>query len=84
MEKILVLSIVISFLFFVAKMFEMKYIEKKQKPLKLIIRDTFAVFVCAMLPLVLFFQFDSKISEIFRFGEANEVVSQIFTDEPGF
>lgn len=84
MEKILILSVVISFLFFVAKMFEMKYIEKKQKPLKLIIRDTFAVFLCSMLPLIMFFQFDETITEIFRFGEPKEVVSQVFTDEPGF
>jgi len=84
MEKILILSLTISFFFFAAKIFEMKYIEKKQKPLKLIIRDTFYVFVCAFLPLILFFQFDETITEIFRFGEPKEVVSQVFTDEPGF
>lgn len=87
MEKVIILSVVISVLFFIYKIFEMKYIEKKDKPLKLVIRDTIVVFTCTFIPVLLFFQFDGKMGEIFNMsmGIENEVKPpQVFTGEPGF
>ena len=84
MEKILFLSVSITVLFFIAKIAEMKYIEKEMKPLKFIIRDSMFVFLCSFLPLLMFFQFDSQLNEFFKFGEDINQPSQIFTDEPGF
>jgi RsiW-degrading membrane proteinase PrsW (M82 family) len=84
MEKVFILAISISVLFLLGKVIEMKYVEKKAKPLKFLIRDTVMVFLCSFLPLLLFFQFDTKINEIFQLGDEPKVTSQIFTDEPGF
>lgn len=84
MEKVFILAIAISILYFIIKIVEMKYIDKQNKPMKLIVRDTFMVFGCSFVPLLLFFQFDEKIQEIFQLGEPTDVPSQIFTDEPGF
>mgnify|MGYP001238751899 CR=1 FL=1 len=83
MEKIFLLAIAISTLFLLAKIVEMRYFDK-QKPLKMVIRDTVIVLGCAFLPLLVFFQFDVKFNEIFQFGEAPTGPSQIFTDDPGF
>ena len=85
MEKVVILSVVISVLFFIYKIFEMKYIEKKDKPLKLIVRDSIVVFTCTFIPVLLFFQFDGKMGEIFNIGdESTAKPPQVFTGEPGF
>ena len=85
MEKVFILSVVISVLFFIYKIFEMKYIEKKDKPLKLIVRDTIVVFTCTFIPVLLFFQYDGKLGEIFNMGsESAATPPQVFTGEPGF
>lgn len=85
MEKVVILSVVISILFFIYKIFEMKYVEKKDKPLKLIVRDTIVVFTCTFIPVLLFFQFDGKLGEIFNMGSESAVTPpQVFTGEPGF
>tara|TARA_B100000941_G_C28411416_1_gene503674 strand:- start:138 stop:392 length:255 start_codon:yes stop_codon:yes gene_type:complete len=84
MEKVLLLTLAISILFFVCKLVEMKYIEKQQKPLKFIIRDTIIVCGCTFLPLLMFFQFDVKLNEIFQLGETPNIPTQVFSDEPGF
>ncbi len=86
MEKVLILSVLIGGLFLLIKTVEMKYFDKQAKPLKLIVRDTLIVLGCAFLPLLLFFQFDTKIAELLQMGdgEASSGPSQIFTDEPGF
>lgn len=83
MEKIFLLSIAISALFLVSKIVEMRYFDK-QKPLKLVIRDTLIVLACSFLPLLVFFQFDVKFNEIFQMGDEPTGPSQIFTDDPGF
>lgn len=49
MEKIIVVSFIITLLFALAKFIEMKYIEKKMKPLKYIVRDTIVVLMCALM-----------------------------------
>lgn len=84
MEKVLILSVVISVLFFIYKIFEMKYIDKEDKPLKLIVRDTIVSFTCTFIVLLLFFQFDGNINEIFNMGEKKVGPPQVFTGEPGF
>ena len=87
MEKILLLGFIISLLFFLVKFAESQYIEKKKKPLKVLIRDSVFVFGCSFVSLLVFFQFDNQINSIFQLeSEPSNPVksSQIFTDEPGF
>lgn len=85
MEKIFLLTIGIALLFFIIKMVEMKYFDKVQKPMKIIVRDTLYVAGAAFLPLLLFFQFDVKLNEFFQFVEDKpNKPAEVFTDEPGF
>ena len=87
MEKILLLAFIICFLFFLVKLAESQYIEKKQRPLKILIRDSVFAFACSFVTLLVYFQFDQKIGSIFHFEEDPTSVtktSNIFTDEPGF
>jgi uncharacterized membrane protein YcfT len=84
MEKVVILSVAISVLFFAYKVFEMKYVDKESKPLKVIVRDTIVVFTCVFIPMLLFFQFDGKMNEIFNMGDAPAGPTKVFTGEPGF
>ncbi len=85
MEKVVFLSVVISVLFFIYKIFEMKYVDKEAKPLKLIVRDTVVVFTCTFIPVMLFFQFDGKMGEIFNMSsETAAAPPKVFTGDPGF
>ena len=46
MEKLLVLSLVISVLYIFTKIVEMKYVEKQMKPFKFVLRDSsYCVFI---------------------------------------
>lgn len=84
MEKIFFLAFIISVVYFIFKAVEMKYFDKSPKPLKLIVRDTIIVFVCSFVPILMFFQFDGKMMEIFQMGEEIEGPAEVFTGEPGF
>lgn len=88
MEKILLLAFIICLLFFLVKLAESQYIDKKQKPLKVLIRDSVFAFACSFVTLLVYFQFDEKISNIFQFEDSASTnaskPSNIFTDEPGF
>tara|TARA_B100000925_G_C22009982_1_gene475776 strand:+ start:2283 stop:2537 length:255 start_codon:yes stop_codon:yes gene_type:complete len=84
MEKIFFLSFIISVVFFIIKAVEMKYFDKQPKPLKLIVRDTIVVFVCSFIPILMYFQFDGKMSEIFQMGEEVVGPTEVFTGEPEF
>lgn len=86
MEKVLFLAFIICFLFFLVKLAESQYIEKKQKPLKILIRDSVFAFGCSFITLLVYFQFDEKIGNIFEHDvtTTSTKASNIFTDEPGF
>lgn len=88
MEKLFVVSILITVLFCVVKFIEMKYIQKEWKPLKLLVRDAFIVFICSITSLFVYFQLDGTIHDFFNVVTENKVLNpsatQVFTDEPGF
>ena len=87
MEKILLLAISISVLFFIIKLVMMKYVEKETKPLKFLVRDAFVVFASAFLPIFVFFQMSGTFNTLFGIGGGggdNIIQTQIFTDTPGF
>jgi hypothetical protein len=87
MEKILLLAISISVLFFIIKLVMMKYVEKETKPLKFLVRDAFVVFASAFLPIFVFFQMSGTFNTLFGIGGGggdNIPQTQIFTDTPGF
>jgi RsiW-degrading membrane proteinase PrsW (M82 family) len=85
MEKPIIITIAISVLFFFAKLIEMKFIEKENKPMKFIIRDTLLVLFCAFVPIMIFFQASGPVAEMLGTSDFTaSTPTQIFTDVPGF
>jgi|UniRef100_A0A6C0JMZ3 hypothetical protein len=88
MEKTFIVSIIITCLFVVIKVLEMKYVDKEWKPLKNIIRDAVIVFACSMIGSFLLFSMDGSITDFLNVVTDNKSfnmsATQIFTDEPGF
>ena len=83
MEKPLFISVVITVVFFIVKMIEMRMSADEPKPLKYAVRDTFIVFFASFVPLLVFFQTNGNLSSLF--GAGDEIVqTQIFTGEPEF
>jgi multisubunit Na+/H+ antiporter MnhB subunit len=88
MEKIFIISTIITFLFCLVKFIEMKYLDKEFKPLKFLLRDAVMVFVCSLAAALFVFNMDGSITDFFNVltdtKTLNTATTQIFTDEPGF
>jgi hypothetical protein len=88
MQKVFLVSIIVTALFCFLKFAEMKYIDKELKPLKFIVRDAFIVLICSVIGCSIIFNYDSSISEFFNIVTDTTTITpantQIFTDEPGF
>ena len=88
MEKLLIIASIVTFLFSIFKIIEMKYITKQWTPLKYVIRDAIMVFGSAFMGLFLFFQINGTLNDFMNVvtdGKAlNLNTTQVFTDEPGF
>ena len=88
MEKLLLISLFITFLFCIVKILEMKYLEKEFKPLKHVIRDAAIVFASSMTGLFVFFNLNGSMTDFFYLvtdkKTINTAATQIFTDDPGF
>ena len=67
----------ISFIFFVCKFIEMRFVDKESKPLKLLVRDTLLSYFSVLVGNFIFSQLKSTIQEG---GSAPGV----FTDNPDF
>ena len=77
MDNVFIIAGLISFVFFVCKFIEMRFIEKESKPLKLLIRDTLLVYFSVLIGNFLLNQLKPSIQEG---GSAPAV----FTDNPDF
>lgn len=88
MEKLLIIAVLISGIFFLLKILEMKYVTKEWKPLKYIIRDSVYVFVSGFVALFVFLSMNGSINDFMNIVTDSKSSSlkatQIFTDEPGF
>jgi len=88
MEKIFIISFLITFIFCVMKFLEAKYLDKEWKPLKYFVRDAIIVLISTALGSFIFFQNNNAISELFdvvtETKTLNTASTQIFTDAPGF
>jgi hypothetical protein len=77
MENIFIIAGFISLIFFIAKMLEMRFLDKEPKPLKLFVRDTLLVYF-------------SVISGYFILEQVKPVTNivggatPVFTDNPEF
>lgn len=89
MENTILLTIVISVLFVVSKIVEMKYIENETLSMKLLAREVMMVATCVFGVLYVFFEYKGKLSEWFGLsvlGSTIDIIKppEIFTDNPGF
>lgn len=88
MEKLFVISILISIVYAIVTVVESKFIQKKVKPTKEIIREGFFVFISSLVSLFLFFKMSGTLTEFFNIitDTKTEVVktTEVFTGEPGF
>ncbi len=84
METPIMISIAAMVLFVVAKLAEMKFVEKEARPMKFLVRDALIVFVCAFMPAFAFFQMGDTVSELIGGPTVAGAPTQIFTDAPEF
>jgi len=88
MENIFIISFAITVLFMGFKLFESKYLEKEELPLKVLVRDGIIVLVCSITACFVFFNAEPYINDFFNAVTETKVLSadkvQIFTDSPGF
>ena len=79
MNNYILTSVVISFIYFIIKFIEMRFINKETTPVKEIFKNTVVVFLSSIIGGFLLDQF--KINNIF---ENIKEVPNVFTNEPGF
>ena len=77
MEKYIIHSGIISFIYLLLKFVEMRMIKKDKKEVKDLIRDTLIVYLSAMVGLYI-------ISEFMPTDSVIKTVTNVFTDTPGF
>ena len=77
MEKYIIHSGIIAFIYLLMKFVEMRMIKKDKKEIKDLIRDTLIVHLSAMVGLYIISEFMPNESVI-------KTVTNVFTDMPGF
>jgi hypothetical protein len=78
MEKYIIHSGVIAFIYLLMKFVEMRVVIKETKPIKELIRDIVIVYLSSMVGLYI-------IDEFMPSGESiKKTVTNVFTDMPGF
>ena len=88
MDQMIIISVIITAIYFTAKLLEIRYLEKKSKPLKDTVRDTIIIFCCSLLGSFIYFNCNTSFSEFFNIvtetKTLNPDTTMIFTDSPGF
>ena len=76
-----VIAGIISFAYFIIKFIEMRFIDKDNKPLKFLMRDSLLVYFSVVFGLFIVEQLKPVIQEG---GEGGVINPAVFTDNPGF
>ena len=76
MDNIYLIGLIISFIFFVTKFLEMRFITKENKSLKTIVIDTIFVYFSVIIGHLIVSQFNLQISP--------KTPAPAFVDSPGF
>ena len=88
MENLFLFAIFTTILFILAKIIEMKYIDKVWKPLRTIIRDAIIVFTSSFIASYGYFYMNGSFSDFINIVTENKILkteaTQIFTDIPSF
>ena len=77
MENIFLLATIISVTYFIAKFIEMRFIEKENKPLKFLIRDSLLVYFSVIISNFVINQINPVVNSV-------QKITPVFTDNPGF
>jgi hypothetical protein len=77
MEKYIIHSGIIAFIYLLMKFVEMRITKNEKKPVKELIRDTLIVYLSAMVGLYI-------INEFMPTQSIVKTVTNVFTDAPGF
>ena len=87
MDNVYIIPFVTTFFFCLAKLIEMKFIDKEMKPMKFLVRDAIIVFVCSLLTSYIFFNFCGSLDDFMSVITETKTIpkiTEIFTDVPGF
>jgi len=89
MDQVFVIAIMITLLFALSKVVEMKYFNGEEiKPLREVVRDGILVLVSSITGASIYFYFHTYITDFFNVVTETKVLNtsttQIFTDQPGF
>ena len=88
MDNLFLFAIFTTILFVLAKIAEMKFIDKEWKPLRIIIRDAIIVFSSAFVASYGYSYINGSFSDFLNIVTENKVLktdaTQIFTDVPTF
>lgn len=91
MEKVVFISILVTFIFSVFKFLEARYLEEDNedsKPLKFYVRDALIVFVSSMIASYITMYMGNSVSELIDIvtetKTVNNAATQIFTGNPEF
>ena len=87
MDNIYIIPFVTTILFCLAKLIEMKFIDKELKPMKFLVRDAIIVFACSLLASYIFFNSNGSIDDFMSIITETKTIpktTEIFTDVPGF
>ena len=88
MEKLFLLSILISIVYAIVVIAEGKFVQKKLKPTKEIIIEGFFVFISSIVSLFLFFKMSGTLTDFFNVitdtKTDNLKATEVFTGDPGF
>ena len=93
MDNIFLVAAIISVIFFIVKFIEMRFIEKENKPLKYLIRDSLLVYFSVLTGYFVVQQVQPMIEGTMKGGLGSGSSSSpgsgsptvaVFTDNPGF
>lgn len=88
MEMIYIIPVLTLVIFSLARFIEMKFIDKQMKPLKVLIRDSVIVFVCAFIANIILSNTGGSIQNFFNVVTDAKTISgggaEVFTDIPNF
>jgi len=79
MENIFLIAGIVSVIFLIAKFIEMRFIEKENKPLKFLIRDSLIVYISVISGFFIINQVEPIIE-----GGSKISSPVVFTDNPSF
>lgn len=88
MEKVILLAILVTLLYGIIKIIEMKYIEQEWKPVKEVVRDAAYVFLCSAVSGFVTFQMNGSVTDFFNVLTQTKTLdpsaTEVFTDAPDF